>query len=83
MSSATEKVGAVFFGLGLGICALFGAPGCAPKPTRVLASQSPEGGDGGGQIVAQGAPEALARAGDSHTGRYLKQALEAPRRRAA
>jgi excinuclease ABC subunit A len=43
----------------------------------------PEGGDGGGQIVAQGAPEALARAGDSHTGRYLKQALEAPRRRAA
>jgi excinuclease ABC subunit A len=31
----------------------------------------PEGGDGGGQIVATGTPEDVARASDSHTGRYL------------
>jgi excinuclease ABC subunit A len=43
----------------------------------------PEGGDGGGHIVAQGTPEAVARDGGSHTGRYLKQVLETPRRRAA
>jgi excinuclease ABC subunit A len=31
----------------------------------------PEGGDGGGSIVAEGTPEQLARAADSFTGRYL------------
>ena len=31
----------------------------------------PEGGDGGGQIVAVGTPEEVARSTDSHTGRYL------------
>ena len=31
----------------------------------------PEGGAGGGRIVAEGTPEAVARAADSHTGRYL------------
>jgi excinuclease ABC subunit A len=36
----------------------------------------PEGGDGGGRIVAQGAPEAVAENKASHTGRYLKHALE-------
>jgi excinuclease ABC subunit A len=35
----------------------------------------PEGGDGGGRIVAEGTPEQLARAGDSFTGRYLKRVL--------
>ena len=35
----------------------------------------PEGGDGGGQIVAEGTPEQLARAGASFTGRYLKRVL--------
>ncbi len=35
----------------------------------------PEGGDGGGTIVAEGTPEQLARAGDSFTGRYLKRVL--------
>ncbi|HEU4517101.1 MAG TPA: excinuclease ABC subunit UvrA, partial [Steroidobacteraceae bacterium] len=35
----------------------------------------PEGGDGGGGIVAEGTPEQLARAGDSFTGRYLKRVL--------
>ena len=42
----------------------------------------PEGGDGGGQIVAVGTPEAIARIESSHTGRYLKNML-APRRVAA
>jgi excinuclease ABC subunit A len=35
----------------------------------------PEGGDGGGEIVAAGTPEQLARAGGSFTGRYLKRVL--------
>jgi excinuclease ABC subunit A len=35
----------------------------------------PEGGDGGGQVVVEGTPEQLARAGGSFTGRYLKRAL--------
>ena len=43
----------------------------------------PEGGDGGGRIVAEGTPEAVAANADSHTGRYLRQVLEPPRRRAA
>ena len=43
----------------------------------------PEGGDGGGRIVAQGTPETIAACADSHTGRYLKQVLDAPRKRAA
>ncbi len=36
----------------------------------------PEGGDGGGRIVAEGVPEQIAAAPASHTGRYLKHALE-------
>ena len=43
----------------------------------------PEGGDGGGRIVAEGTPEAVAQSSESYTGRYLKQALEPPRKRAA
>ena len=39
----------------------------------------PEGGDGGGQIVAQGTPEEVAEVGRSHTGRYLKDILSAKR----
>jgi excinuclease ABC subunit A len=35
----------------------------------------PEGGDGGGRIVAEGTPEQLARSADSFTGRYLKRVL--------
>ena len=37
----------------------------------------PEGGDGGGRIVATGTPEQVAANPASYTGRYLKQALEA------
>ena len=35
----------------------------------------PEGGDGGGEIVAEGPPEAIVKAARSHTGRFLREAL--------
>jgi excinuclease ABC subunit A len=35
----------------------------------------PEGGDGGGTIVAQGTPETIAACEASYTGRYLKPLL--------
>ena len=41
----------------------------------------PEGGDGGGRIVAAGTPEQIAAEQASHTGRYLRQALGAPKAR--
>ncbi|MFB6137860.1 MAG: excinuclease ABC subunit UvrA, partial [Halobacteriaceae archaeon] len=37
----------------------------------------PEGGDAGGQVVATGTPEAVARTDESHTGRYLRHKLPA------
>ncbi len=39
----------------------------------------PEGGDGGGRIVAAGTPEAVAASGEGHTGRFLRPLLEASR----
>ncbi|AXT26184.1 excinuclease ABC subunit UvrA [Ruegeria sp. AD91A] len=39
----------------------------------------PEGGDGGGEIVAVGAPEEIAQIERSHTGRYLKTMLNPDR----
>jgi excinuclease ABC subunit A len=36
----------------------------------------PEGGDGGGEIVAAGTPEDIIKAPRSHTGRYLREVLE-------
>ncbi|MEO1190391.1 MAG: excinuclease ABC subunit UvrA [Pseudomonadota bacterium] len=38
----------------------------------------PEGGDGGGQIVAEGPPEVIAAAEKSHTGRFLAPYLLGP-----
>jgi excinuclease ABC subunit A len=35
----------------------------------------PEGGDGGGTVVAQGTPEEVANCPDSFTGRFLKEKL--------
>ena len=35
----------------------------------------PEGGEGGGRIVAQGTPEQIARHKGSHTGRFLREVL--------
>jgi excinuclease ABC subunit A len=40
----------------------------------------PEGGDGGGRIVAQGTPEQVADSPASHTGRYLRKLfIDSPR----
>ncbi len=41
----------------------------------------PEGGHGGGEIIATGTPEDLAEVEDSHTGRYLKQEFEREQKR--
>lgn len=35
----------------------------------------PEGGDGGGEIIAEGTPEDVSRVETSHTGKFLKQEL--------
>jgi excinuclease ABC subunit A len=35
----------------------------------------PEGGGGGGRLVAAGTPEEVAKCGESYTGRYLKKVL--------
>ena len=46
------------------------------KTADWIVDLGPEGGEGGGRIVAQGTPEQIAADGASHTGRYLRQALE-------
>ena len=43
----------------------------------------PEGGDGGGEIVAVGTPEDVAKVSASYTGHYLKDVLKRPRKEAA
>ncbi len=43
-----------------------------------LIDMGPEGGSGGGQVVATGTPEDVARHPTSHTGRYLQHKLQAP-----
>jgi len=40
-----------------------------------LIDLGPEGGEGGGRIVAEGTPEQIARVKNSHTGRFLKKLL--------
>ncbi len=45
------------------------------KTADWLIDLGPEGGEGGGQIVATGTPEALAELEDNHTGRHLRAAL--------
>jgi excinuclease ABC subunit A len=40
-----------------------------------LIDMGPEGGNGGGEIVAQGSPEEVAQVVGSHTGRYLREML--------
>ncbi len=41
-----------------------------------LIDLGPEGGDGGGQVVATGTPEEVAQVKESYTGQYLKPVLE-------
>ena len=49
------------------------------KTADWLIDLGPEGGAGGGQIVAAGTPEAVATAQGSHTGRFLEPVLAAAR----
>ena len=46
------------------------------KTADWIIDMGPEGGDGGGQIVAQGTPEKIADCEASHTGRYLRSVLK-------
>ncbi len=46
------------------------------KTADYLIDLGPEGGDGGGQVVATGTPEELAQVTESYTGQYLKPVLE-------
>jgi excinuclease ABC subunit A len=43
------------------------------KTSDYVIDLGPEGGEGGGAIVAVGTPEEIARSRQSHTGRYLRQ----------
>ena len=43
----------------------------------------PEGGDGGGRVIAQGTPEDVAKVKESWTGRYLAETMDRQVRRKA
>ncbi len=46
------------------------------KNSDYIIDIGPEGGIGGGQVVAKGTPEQVANNKNSHTGKYLKKALK-------
>jgi len=46
------------------------------KTADWIVDLGPEGGSGGGRIIAEGTPEEVAQNADSHTGHYLKPLLE-------
>ncbi|WP_150914368.1 excinuclease ABC subunit UvrA [Marinobacter halotolerans] len=46
------------------------------KTADWIVDLGPEGGSGGGRIIAEGTPEEVAQNVDSHTGHYLKPLLE-------
>ena len=46
------------------------------KTADYLIDLGPEGGEGGGRIVATGTPEEVAKVKESYTGHYLKQVLD-------
>ena len=45
------------------------------KTADWIVDLGPEGGDGGGRIIAQGSPEQVAKVKGSYTGKYLKGML--------
>ncbi|WP_153726729.1 excinuclease ABC subunit UvrA [Salinibacillus xinjiangensis] len=51
------------------------------KTADYIVDLGPEGGDGGGTIVATGTPEEIAEHTSSYTGKYLKPVLERDRER--
>ena len=46
------------------------------KTADYIVDIGPEGGDGGGRIIAQGTPEKVAKAENSYTAKYLKMKLK-------
>jgi excinuclease ABC subunit A len=46
------------------------------KTADWVIDMGPEGGDGGGQVVASGTPEKVAASRESHTGQYLAKLLQ-------
>ncbi len=46
------------------------------KSADYILDIGPEGGEGGGQLIAKGTPEEVANNEKSHTGKYLKKALK-------
>ncbi len=45
------------------------------KNADLILDLGPEGGEQGGQLVAEGTPESIAKSKKSHTGRYLRKTL--------
>ena len=46
------------------------------KTVDHVIDMGPEGGDGGGRVLAEGTPEQLSKVAESHTGRFLAKLLE-------
>jgi len=51
------------------------------KTADYIIDLGPEGGDGGGLVIATGTPEEIARVEKSYTGRFLKPILDKHRKR--
>ena len=49
------------------------------KTADWIVDLGPEGGSGGGQIIAEGTPEQLVKVKKSHTGVFLKKHLAQPK----
>ena len=45
------------------------------KTADWIVDLGPEGGDGGGRIIAEGSPEQVAKVKGSYTGKYLKDVI--------
>ncbi|MEO0385652.1 MAG: ethanolamine utilization protein, partial [Pseudomonadota bacterium] len=45
------------------------------KTADWILDMGPEGGDGGGQLIAEGTPEQVAGISGSYTGQFLKELL--------
>ena len=46
------------------------------KTADYIIDMGPEGGDGGGTVIAKGTPEEVAKIKKSYTGQYLKKYLK-------
>jgi excinuclease ABC subunit A len=46
------------------------------KTADWIVDMGPEGGSGGGTVVAEGTPEQVVGAGGSHTGQFLRHVLD-------